>query len=103
MIYTIIILSIIYIITSWIAINQYRKNRIYEQYLQVYNTVFLDLVRRLKATDEQIKVIDAKGTFESDDEVGFFFTELKKIQIILNEFIENVQTLRLFNDDKDKK
>ena len=95
-------LIIIIIILLWIIVNAFKRITVYEKYLKVYNSVFLDLVRRLPATDETLKVIDARGTFEADDEVGFFFTELKKIQLILNEFIENVTTLRLFDTNKKK-
>lgn len=102
MIVLLIISGLINIIFLWIGINAFKRINIYEKYLKVYNDVFLDLVKRLKATDETLKVIDARGTFEADDEVGFFFTELKKIQIILNEFIENVHTLRIFKSDRVK-
>ena len=30
--------------------------------------------------------LDQKGTFHSDDEIGFFFKEVEKIQEALNEF-----------------
>ena len=33
-----------------------------------------------------LKKIDYKGSFRSDDEVGFFFDQIKKIQDILNDF-----------------
>ena len=91
-------LSIIVFIQLYIVINLFKKISKYEKYIKVYNDVFLDLIRRLKATDEQLKIIDSRGTFQSDDEVGFFFTELKKIQIILNEFVENVMTLKIFKE-----
>ena len=35
---------------------------------------------------ERMKVIDSKDSFKSDDEVGFFFKEVEKIQEALNEF-----------------
>jgi hypothetical protein len=34
-----------------------------------------------------MKEIDAKGSFKSDDEVGFFFQQIYNIQTILNSFI----------------
>ena len=40
----------------------------------------------LEASDEKLKKIDQKESFKSDDEVGFFFEQVKKIQEILNEF-----------------
>jgi hypothetical protein len=33
-----------------------------------------------------LKVIDEKGLFSSDDEIGWFFKEIQKLQMILNEF-----------------
>ena len=33
-----------------------------------------------------VEEIDDKGMFRSDDQIGFFFTEVKKIQEALNEF-----------------
>ena len=36
--------------------------------------------------DKRIKQIDNKGIFYADDEIGWFFQELKKIQEALNEF-----------------
>lgn len=36
--------------------------------------------------DRRLKTIDDKGSFIADDEVGWFFTEVKKIQEALNEF-----------------
>ena len=36
--------------------------------------------------DVRLKQIDTKGVFYSDDEIGWFFKEVKKIQEALNEF-----------------
>lgn len=48
---------------------------------------YLDkLSRIIEVTDEKLKQIDSKGTFESDDEIGFFFKNVKELQEVLNEF-----------------
>ena len=39
--------------------------------------------------NEKLKEIDAKGSFESDDEVGFFFKHILFIQGELNKFKTN--------------
>ena len=39
-----------------------------------------------------MKTIDDKGTFESDDEVGFFFEQLKGLQLLLDDVFENEET-----------
>ena len=40
----------------------------------------------VNACDKRLKEIDDKGIFYSDDEIGWFFQEVKKIQDALNEF-----------------
>jgi hypothetical protein len=36
--------------------------------------------------NERMKELDASGMFESDDEIGFFFENIKEIQSVLNDF-----------------
>ena len=36
--------------------------------------------------DERMKELDASGMFQSDDEIGFFFENVKEIQSVLNDF-----------------
>ena len=49
--------------------------------------MYLDRVSRvIELSDTRLQEIDAKGTFKSDDEVGFFFEQITQIQSILNEF-----------------
>ncbi len=38
-----------------------------------------------------MKQVDAKGHYESDDETGFFFKQLKELQELLNGIFENVE------------
>ncbi|ASF00571.1 hypothetical protein [uncultured virus] len=40
----------------------------------------------INACDQRLKQIDNKNIFYADDEIGWFFKELKKIQEALNEF-----------------
>ena len=40
----------------------------------------------INSCDQRLKQIDSKGIFYADDEIGWFFKELKKIQEALNEF-----------------
>ena len=39
--------------------------------------------------DKRLKQIDNKGIFYADDEIGWFFKEVQKIQEALNEFTLN--------------
>ena len=50
-----------------------------QQYLDSINIV-------IKQSEEKLKELDDRGIFEADDEVGFFFTNIKEIQSILNDF-----------------
>ena len=40
----------------------------------------------IKNSEKKIKEIDEKEIFKSDDEIGWFFNELKKIQNILSQY-----------------
>ena len=40
----------------------------------------------INACDIRLKQLDQKGSFYADDEIGFFFKEVQKIQDALNEF-----------------
>ena len=53
-------------------------------------------INNIGAVIEDIEVrlreIDNRGTFASDDEVGFFFQQIQSIQTILNSFvIKNIE------------
>ena len=41
----------------------------------------------IQACNEWLKQIDDKGIFYADDQIGFFFKEVQKIQEALNEFL----------------
>ena len=40
----------------------------------------------IEACDKRLKQIDDNGVFYADDQIGFFFKEIQKIQEALNEF-----------------
>jgi len=40
----------------------------------------------IEACDLRLKQVDDKGIFYADDQIGFFFKEVQKIQEALNEF-----------------
>ena len=86
MIYLVIILSIAVVILGYTTFNLLRKNEKQEDILASY-LVYLDRISRvIEVSDNKLKDIDARGTFKSDDEIGFFFQAIKQLQDILNEF-----------------
>ena len=86
MITTIVILSIIVVALGFTTINLLRKNEKQEDILLGYLTYLDNISRVIELTDEKLKKIDIKGSFEGDDEVGFFFKSIKDIQKVLNDF-----------------
>jgi|TARA_B110000503_G_C7136703_1_gene409125 hypothetical protein len=86
MITAIIILSIMVVILGFTTFNLLKKIETAEDIVLNY-LLYLDKISKvIDLSDKRLKKIDAKGTFKSDDEVGFFFEEIKQIQKILNDF-----------------
>ena len=86
MITTIIILSILVVTLGFTTFNLLRKNEKQEDILAGYLNYLDQISRVIEVSDEKLKTIDSRGTFKSDDEVGFFFQSIKQLQGILNEF-----------------
>ena len=57
----------------------------------MYEEIILQVNDKIEYVNAQLKLIDEKGTFESDDEVGFFFEELKEIGKLLDNLFEEVE------------
>ena len=86
MIIAIIILSVLVLALGYTTFNLLRKFEKQEDILAGYLDYLDKLSRVIEVADEKMKDIDSRGTFKSDDEVGFFFQQIKGLQDILNEF-----------------
>ena len=86
MILTIILLSILVVTLGFTTYNLLKKNEKQEDILASYLTYLNKISDIIEASDKKIHEVDSKGSFESDDEVGFFFTNIKMIQDVLNQF-----------------
>ena len=53
-----------------------------------YEEFILQIQQVIKFSTEKMKLVDAKGHYESDDETGFFFEQLKQIQLSLDGIFE---------------
>ena len=73
------ILSALLIVAGFAIRNLIKKNEILEDFIAKQSEA-------IDFCDRRLKTIDDKGFFVTDDEVGWFFTEVKKIQEALNEF-----------------
>lgn len=58
-----------------------------------YENFFLALRSRTKQMLDNIRRIDTLGAFESDDETGFVFVELKQVIIDINAFLSIDESL----------
>ena len=75
-----IILLTLSVSISFVAIrNLIKKNEMMEDFINKQSDA-------IAACDTRLKQIDQKGVFYADDEIGWFFEEVKKIQDALNEF-----------------
>tara|TARA_Y100000361_G_scaffold91791_1_gene81851 strand:+ start:35 stop:295 length:261 start_codon:yes stop_codon:yes gene_type:complete len=59
-----------------------------------YENILLDFQNIIKFASEKLKVVDSKGHYESDDETGFFFEEIKKLQKLLDDLFESTEEKR---------
>ena len=56
-----------------------------------YENILIDFQNIIKFASEKLKIVDSKGHYESDDETGFFFEEIKKLQELLNDLFESTE------------
>ena len=57
-----------------------------------YEGLIIELQKIIEFATTKMKQVDAKGHYESDDETGFFFQQLKELQELLNGIFENEET-----------
>ena len=54
-----------------------------------YEGLIIEIQNIIEFATTKMKQVDAKGHYESDDETGFFFQQLKELQELLNGIFEN--------------
>jgi hypothetical protein len=86
MITVIIILILLVAILGYATFNLLRKLEKQEDILSSYMIYLNKISDIIEFSDKKLKEVDAKGSFESDDEIGFFFQSVKQIQETLNSF-----------------
>ena len=82
----IIILSIstgIFGFTTW---NLLRKTEKQEDVILQYDEYIKEFNKQIELADERLKKIDEKDLFKSDDEIGWFFKQIKVIQNGISRF-----------------
>jgi len=87
MIIAIIILSVILIGVSYGAYNLIKQNEELEDTVLFYQTKFDEIREQALNAEVQLKELDIRGSFESDDEVGTVFQSIKTISNELSKTI----------------
>jgi hypothetical protein len=75
------------VVLGYTTFNLLKKNEKQEDILAGYMTYLNKISDTIEIADKKLKEVDSKGSFKSDDEVGFVFEQIKTIQTILNAFI----------------
>ena len=91
MIIAVVILSVMVVALGYTTYNLLRKNEKQEDILMGYMSYLNKISDYIETTDKRLDELDQKEAFKSDDEVGFFFEQLKNIQSVLNSFnVKNI-------------
>ena len=84
MIITLILLSLALIASLFANYNLLKNYEQSEEYVENLETWLNEFSKTITDMNREMKKIDQKGSFESDDEVGYFYKELKRIINQLN-------------------
>jgi len=83
-----ILFFLISIVTSVLLFYSLRRVTQYEDLIIQFQQI-------ITYATERMKLVDSEGHYESDDETGFFFEELKQLQLQLDDIFESEEN----NDD----
>jgi predicted PurR-regulated permease PerM len=86
MIETIVILALVVVILGYTTINLLFKNEKAEDIIVSQQKYISSITEIINNSEKRLKEIDEKEIFKSDDEIGWFFNEIKKIQNILSQY-----------------
>ena len=76
-----IILFLVSVVTSTLLYFSLRRINQYEDLIVQFQQI-------IEFSTNKMKQVDAEGHYESDDETGFFFKQLKDIQLLLSNVFE---------------
>lgn len=82
-----IICSGIILVLLVLLFNLFKKYEKLEEIIENQANFIADLKSELELINLKIEEIDNKGTFKSDDEIGWFFTQFKSLVDRLKVFI----------------
>jgi biopolymer transport protein ExbB/TolQ len=80
-----ILFILISIVSSTLLFYSLRRINQYENLITQFQQI-------INFASEKMKLVDEKGHYEADDETGFFFTQLKELQSLLDNIFETDDT-----------
>ena len=87
----VIVLGILVVVLGFTTFNLLNKNEKAEDILVSHQEFINKVDEHITFSEKRLRQIDERGVFKSDDEIGWFFNEIKKIQNDLSQFRKNRQ------------
>jgi hypothetical protein len=81
-----IILGILVVIFGYTTFNLLKKAERLEDIITKYSDFVKEFGEQINVADKRLKEIDDRGLFKSDDEIGWFFEQIKVIQKSISRF-----------------
>ena len=57
--------------------------------INTYESLMISFQKSVDYIGQRVKQIDSTGSFEADDEIGFFFSEVKQLNNLLGDMFED--------------
>ena len=80
------VLALACIVLAFTTYNLMIKNEKLEDIIHSYREYITKLQEQITFTENKVKEIDERGTFQSDDEIGWFFKSIKTLQESISKF-----------------
>ena len=80
------VLGLLVVILGYTTFNILRKNEKAEDIIISQSDFIDNFSEQVDKSQKRLSEIDEKGTFGSDDEIGWFFNEVKQLQNDLSRF-----------------
>ena len=80
------ILAVVVVTSFFIIRNLLKQIEKLEDIQIEYENFITKQSEAINASNQRLNQIDDRGIFRSDDEIGWFWSEIKRIQDALNEF-----------------
>ena len=88
-----ILFFLISVVSSTLLFYSLRRINQYENFI-------VKIQQMIEYSTKRMKQVDAQGHYESDDETGFFFKQLKELQLLLDDIFETEKIEEKVNADK---